>query len=374
MTDVMSPLPRATIGETTFFVDAERPVALVRRADRPELFLTWPELDIGIFSPNVWVHRAPDALWVVYQGDDDVRDDRYPEMVAPDHGVAVRIDVDGSVGVVRFEPMTVVGATRDGLWTSSSPYEKIDHGYRGGELPADWAAPTTLHIHFPGRPTRTLDVDRYVNVVREEACELVLFVNPSPPISHPDYSGFTYEYRCTELVLGAVEQWPEQVKFRDYIAQGWGKPVAQERLDLGFDPFGPSQDPARIDLVAVAGTRWTPVSLTDAQIIQAVKAVTDQFMDAADTYWSPVDGSTRPRAHGVHDTVVDVIGAWPDTVVQVTCRHPYFPTGGIRRSLRIFDDAGRIKFDRYASIHFMEDLDTHALPDLREAKEGILNA
>ena len=128
----------------------------------------------------MWVRRALDALWVVYQGDDDVRDDRYSEMVAPDHGVAVRIDVDGTVGVVRFERMTVVGVTRAGLWTSSSPYEDIDDGYRGGELPADWTAPTTLHIHFPGQPPRTLDVDRYVNVVREEAHGLVLLCSRTP--------------------------------------------------------------------------------------------------------------------------------------------------------------------------------------------------
>ncbi|MDJ0315833.1 hypothetical protein [Arthrobacter antibioticus] len=262
MTDLMSSLPRVTIGETTFFIDAGRPIELARRTGRPDLFLTWPELDIGIFAPNLWVHRAPDALWVVYQGDDDVLDDRYPEMVAPDHGVAVRIDVDGSVGVVRFERMTVVGVTRDGLWTSSSPYEEIDNGYRGGELPVNWAAPTTLHIHFPGQPARTMDVDRYVDGVREEAPGLVLFVNPSPPISHPEDSGFTYEHRCTELVLGTATQWPEHVRFRDYIPRGWGNPGAQERIDLGIDPFAPSQDPALID---VAGTRWALVSLTDSQ-------------------------------------------------------------------------------------------------------------
>lgn len=70
---------------------------------------------------------------------------------------------------------------------------------------------------------------------------------------------------------------------------------------------------------------------------------------------------------------VDVIGEWPETLVHVTCRHSYFPAGRIRRSIRIFDDAGRIKFDRYASIQFMEDLDTHAPPAIREARNGILD-
>ncbi|WP_269044965.1 hypothetical protein [Paenarthrobacter sp. Z7-10] len=177
MTDLMSPLPRATIGETTFFVEDKRPVVVARRKAKPDLFLTWPELDIGIFAPNVWVLQAPDALWVLYQAGDVGGDDRYPDLQAPDFSAVVRIDVDGSVGVVRLGGTPVLGATRAGLWAGSSPGELIDDTYRGGELPTDWA-PTTLHIHVPGQPPRTLHVDRYVNAVREENQGHVLFVNP----------------------------------------------------------------------------------------------------------------------------------------------------------------------------------------------------
>ncbi|WP_269044964.1 hypothetical protein [Paenarthrobacter sp. Z7-10] len=163
------------------------------------------------------------------------------------------------------------------------------------------------------------------------------------------------------------------MKFRDYVPQGWGPPVAPERLELNYNPYVPSHDAAQIDLANAAGSRWKFAGLTDAQKTQAVKALTDQFVDAG-PYWNAPDGTARPLATGVRETQVDVIGEWPGTLVRVTCRHPYFPTGRIRRSIRIFDDAGRIKFDRYASIQFREDLDTHALPELREARNGILDA
>lgn len=371
MTDWMSPLPRTTIGKATFFVDEERPVALVRREAFPDLFLTWPELDVGLFAPHVSVHSASDALWVVYASDDDGGEDQYPALRASSQVLAVRVGTDGSLGHVRAEGVSVVGATRAGLWTSDSMGEEIDDGYRGDDLPRDWAAPTRLHIHLPGRPTRTLEVDRHVNAVQEGDRGHVLFVNPSPPVAHRDGVGINYEYRCAALTLGAVDQWPARVRFRDYVAEGWGTPVAPERLGWYYNPWATGHDPARIDLSAVAGTRWKRVTLTDAQKTQAVSALADQFA-TADSYWRAADGTISPLAEGVHETRVGVLGEWPQTVVQVTCRHPYFPAGRIRRSMRVFDDAGRIKFDRYAGLEFMEDLDTNALPDIREARDGIL--
>lgn len=371
MTDLMAPLPRATIGETTFFVDEERPVALVRRKAMPDLFLTWPDLDAGLFAPQVSLCPAPDALWVLYESGHDGDDDDYTDLHGPSVVVAVRIGVDGSVGFVRTEGTSVVGATSAGLWTGTSLSEQIDDSYRGGELPTDWAMPTMLQIHWPGQSTRTLDVDRYVKAVREEDQGHVLFVNPSPPVAHHGSDMISYEYRCTALALGSADQLPEHVRFRDLVPQGWGTPVEPGRLGPGYDPFGPNHDSARIDLSAVAGTRWTRVTLSDAQKTQAVNALSDQFMDA-DSYWHAADGTTSPLAYGVNETHVDTIWNWPETIVQVTCRHPYFPAGRIRRSIRVFDDPGRIKFDRYEGIAFIEDLDTHALPDVREAKDGIL--
>lgn len=368
----MSPLPRTTIGKTTFFVDEERPVALVRREAEPDLFLAWPELDAGLFVPHVSVYPASDALWVVYESDDDGGDDHYPALRAPSQVLAVRIGTDGSLGHVRTEGVSVVGATRAGLWTSDSMGEKIDDDYRGGDLPTDWAAPTTLLIHLPGRPTRRLEVDRYVNAVQEEDQGHVLFVNPSPPVAHHDGVGIDYEYRCAALAVGTHDQWPTHVRFRDFVPQGWGTPVAPERLGRDHDPWATGQDPVRIDLSSVDGTHWQRVTLTDAQKTQAVSALAEQFANA-DSYWRAADGTTSPLAEGVRETHVGVLGEWPRTVVQVTCRHPYFPAGRIRRSMRVFDDAGRIKFDRYAGLEFMEDLDTTALPDIREARDGVLD-
>ncbi|MGP6206341.1 hypothetical protein [Microbacterium sp. F2] len=53
--------------------------------------------------------------------------------------------------------------------------------------------------------------------------------------------------------------------------------------------------------------------------------------------------------------------------------HPTYPEGRMRRTLRVFDDAGRAVRALYAAIHLMEDLDTRHLPDPERARDGILD-
>lgn len=78
-------------------------------------------------------------------------------------------------------------------------------------------------------------------------------------------------------------------------------------------------------------------------------------------------GETLALTDGVDDARIDVIGHWPDTRVEVSFAHPHYPQGRLRRTYRVFDDAGRIKSTQYASIHLMEDLETGALRGLHVA-------
>lgn len=57
----------------------------------------------------------------------------------------------------------------------------------------------------------------------------------------------------------------------------------------------------------------------------------------------------------------------------MTFRHPHWPEGRLRRSIRVFDDAGRLTTNPYAGIHLMEDLDTRHLPPTSEARDGYLD-
>ena len=61
-------------------------------------FLTWPDLDTEILSPDVSVCAATDALWVLYQSGPDGQEIDYPALHTPTVVVAVRIGVDGSSG------------------------------------------------------------------------------------------------------------------------------------------------------------------------------------------------------------------------------------------------------------------------------------
>jgi hypothetical protein len=80
-------------------------------------------------------------------------------------------------------------------------------------------------------------------------------------------------------------------------------------------------------------------------------------------------GSTGP---GLRDAETTVVGEWPSTRVAVSFRHPHYPQGRLRRSIRVFDDAGRVSPALYASVHLMEDLATRHLPPTSAAKDGIL--
>lgn len=71
--------------------------------------------------------------------------------------------------------------------------------------------------------------------------------------------------------------------------------------------------------------------------------------------------------------------AFPDpqdetaTRVEVSFTHPHHPYGRLRRTLPVFDGAGRAIPALYAAIHLMEDLDTNALPSTGEARDGVLD-
>ncbi len=85
------------------------------------------------------------------------------------------------------------------------------------------------------------------------------------------------------------------------------------------------------------------------------------------------DGGDRPLSQGLAEPRVEVRGEWPGTRVEVSFRHPFFPAGRLRRTLRVFDAAGRFSPPLYASVHLMEDLATSRLPPIEAAVDGILD-
>lgn len=149
----------------------------------------------------------------------------------------------------------------------------------------------------------------------------------------------------------------------------------------GAQPF--SEDELRdvIDVIGVRdvdnepndpGLRWNRVEITEADCESAVAAVRSEFAHLAN-YWRGEDGRTSPLSHGLSDPSVDVEGTWPFTRVEVSFRHPHYVQGRLRRTIRVFDDAGRVSPALYASIHLMEDLSTGRLPSPELAHDGVLD-
>ena len=71
---------------------------------------------------------------------------------------------------------------------------------------------------------------------------------------------------------------------------------------------------------------------------------------------------------------VTVVGDWPRTRVVVAFRHASRPGLLLRRTLPVFDAAGRIATAEYASIHLMEDVETGQLPPASAARDGVLES
>ncbi|PQZ93644.1 hypothetical protein CQ018_08245 [Arthrobacter sp. MYb227] len=370
---LMKPLPRVTIDGTTFLVDEEKPVALVQRSGKPDVFHTWPALEMGILAPYLRLFEGPDALWVCYSWASDGEHDDFAAL-NEDSGVAVvRLGIDGSMGILTLDDASIAGATAQGLWTSSRSTEELDDDYRGDELPAEWCTPTTLQVHAPGIETRSLQIDRYVVAVREESSGLVIFVNPSPPLALPDHhGGMSYHYRCTALELGHLSELPQEIRFRDFVPRGWGPELSAKRLGLEYDPWGTPTEDAIVDLSNIEDTAWKKAVLSQEQIDGAVEAIARQFRDA-DHYWNTENGTTVPLSNGLSQTEVNVVGSWPESTVILTFNYRYRPGVRLRRTLRVFDDSGRVQLNPYASIHLMEDLDTKDLPALSEARGGFLD-
>ncbi|MFL4472974.1 hypothetical protein ACIPVK_03130 [Paeniglutamicibacter sp. MACA_103] len=368
MVDQMHPFPRVAVGDAVIFVDQTRPVAVVRGPGLPDHPVSWPELDIGIISPEISLLSAPDAAWVVYAG---CADEIGPTALGP-HGIqditAVRIGADGSVGHVGANRSRVLGATRHGLWTAPFEVLPIDESYSGGELPEGWAAPMALEVHMPTQATRRVEFDRQVESVGDEEAGTSFLVQPSPPVAHRDSDGFCFEYRRATLVLPVGAELPARVRFRDFVPQGWGELVEDRWED---EPSASSADPEDIDLDGIPGTRWNRAAPTAAQELAAVHGITGQFANM-EAYWRDANGESFPIADGVSDARVDVEGQWPQTRVRISFRHPYYPGGRLRRSIRVFDEAGRIMIHEYAGIHLMEDLDTNDLPDIGEEHGSVL--
>lgn len=372
----MDEFPTVVIGGTEIVVDQSRPVAAVLTTDGEVRFATWPNLPVEPIEPEPVLLPAPDSAWISYPpATVSMMDDSHDALLLNRDTPAVQVRPDGSTSVVRLGDRHAIGATSGLLWTTPLRQQVVDESYRGGPMPAGWEEPTLLTGVRPDGSTTELRVDRYVMAVFEEDDLIHLVLAPTPPIAEPDgYGGCSYAYRISELTLPVVRPIPTRLRFLDHHPDGIGPAIEPRRCWWTPHAYGMPAAPARtIDLSEVPGSRWTlTTNLTTEQIRHATEAARNWFGDPNE-YWHGEDGSTSPLAPGVHDAEVHIEDDWPATRSVVTFRHPHWPEGRLRRSIRVFDQAGRLTTNPYAGIHLMEDLDTGHLPPPSQARNGYLD-
>lgn len=333
-------------------VHLDDPVATIDAVERERQVVSWPDLHVGHRSVTSTVMAGPSGVWVVYRPMES-EDLSFPEGDA----AAVHVSADGSV--TRFtmlEDTQPIGVTSHGLWLDSG-------GFPDHNDPTERQDRRRLSVLATDGSTRIVLTDRKAAFVFEDQASARLVVYDGPPDANRDGRGVTHRYRYAVWRLPAYL--PARLRAADMHAEALDEDALREALATKM--------PVTIEESSTQPERsWDVVPLAPADQTAAIESVKREFDHLID-YWRAPDGRTSPLSRGLADPRVESIDEWPRTRVEVSFTHPSYPEVRLRRTLRVFDDAGRARPALYAAIHLMEDLATRALPEPQKARGGILD-
>lgn len=336
-------------------VSLTEPIAVIQQSGETDQMISWPDLPIGLISPHVTVLSAPDGAWLLYtpMGKDAGQ--------LPENGAtALHISPKGTL-TPFFDLVHVshLGTTRHGLWLSVRQWDaNVDEE-------ADWLIDRTLLILSADRGTHRTIIDRMPAAAFEDdrAAHLVVYTS-APDALRDDHGGTSYTYRFSRIDLPAGDP-PSTLR----ITEHQPIPVEENQIPGRSRNEEPRTYPITADDPRAS---WTLVDLPSDQKNAAVEAICAEFVHL-DAYWTAPSGAKKPLSDGLSGTHIDVVDDWPNTRVDVSFAHPYHPEGRLRRTFRVFDDAGRIRPTEFAAIHLMEDLDTRDLPPVTNPHNNILD-
>ncbi|WP_208739934.1 hypothetical protein [Arthrobacter agilis] len=348
------------VADSLIRVSISEPVAVIRNLKHPDRVITWADLPVGLINPHMRVAAASTGVWVLYTPAtaDEMREDE--GTASQVISTAIHISQAGDVTwFMDLMNVHLIGTTRHGawLWSGRSDVNVDDQ--------AQWLKARELLLLDAGGRTHRTSIDRIPLLAFEAGSSPYLVVYASAPEAlHDRYggTGYTYRYQQIEVPTGGL---PAVLRANELPST----PI--EEIDI---PGWSEGDAPQINPV-VAGdphVSWDRVNLPEEQKKAAVEALCAEF-DRLESYWRTPGGEMVPLTDGVADARVDVVGDWPQTQVEVSFIHPHYRQGRLRRTYRVFDDAGRIKSWQYASIHLMEDLDTGVLPPHKVALNTILD-
>ena len=340
------------VGAPRIVVSVDDPCAVIRLPGQSDVVASWPDLDVGVRATSSTVMGAPTGAWVFYrplEADDSAIPEGTP--------AAVHIGVDGDVtrftGLTEHQPL---GVTRHGLWLTPDSFPDPNSE-------AAWRGDHHATVLSPDGTARGITLDRRIAFALDDGrrSRLILY-RDAPTATRGRLGGTTYTYRYIGVAL------TDELVIVPHVADCEPEPFDEHELLDAMEQMAPQPpDDPPFD----PDTPWKMINLSEDDKDAAVRSVLREF-DHLANYWRAPDGRTSPLSHGLGDPRVEAVDEWPTTRVEVSFTHPHYPEGRLRRSLHVFDDAGRIRPAMYASIHLMEDLETAALPDTSRAQDGIL--
>lgn len=340
---------------TLIRVSLTEPIAVLQQAGETDRIISWPDLSIGHLSPHVTVTPASDGAWILYQ---PINSDT--GQLPHDTTTALHISPDGQLTpFFDLAHVSHLGTTRHGLWLSTRQWDA------NVDTAADWLVDRTLLILSADEGVHRITIDRMPAAVfdDDQAAHLVVYTS-APDARRDDYGGASYTYRFSQIELPAGDL-PPTLR----ITEHQSVPVNEDQI-----PGRSRDEKLKLDSITTDDPRaaWTLIDLPSDQKKAAIEALCAKFAHL-DAYWAAPSGAKTPLSDGLNATQIDIAEDWPNTRVDVSFAHPYYPEGRLRRTFRVFDNAGRITPTEYASIHLMEDLDTRDLPPITNAHNNILD-
>ena len=340
------------VGAVRIVVSVDGPYAVVRRPGSRDVVVSWPDLDVGPRATSCTVLGAPTGAWVFYRPL-AAEDPALPEGTA----AAVHVDVDGHV--TRFTGLTdqpPLGVTRHGLWLASERFPDPENE-------AAWHGEHDAAVLSPDGTARAFTIDRRIAFAIDDSGRSRLIVyTGAPAATRGRLGGTTYTYRYVGVPL--TDELVDVNRLADLETKPFDEHELLEAM-TSMAPQPPDEPPLDPNIP------WKMVSLSEDDKNSAVRSVLREF-DHLANYWHAPDGRASPLSPGLSNPHVEAVDEWPTTRVAVSFTHPHYPEGRLRRSIHVFDEAGRIRPAMYAAIHLMEDLETMALPDTSSARDGIL--
>ena len=342
-----------TVGASRITVSRDHPVAVVQSPGAEDVVASWPDLDVGLRAVSTTVLGAPTGAWVFYRPWEP-GDGSLPRATA----AAVHIDADGTVTrSTQVAAERLCGATRHGLWLTSD-------GLPDPDDEAGWRSEQHAIVIGPEGIARAVTIDRRVVLVADDGTAIRLILYRGAPVARRDgHGGASYSHPYLTVRLPAAL--PDVIRVADLEAE-------QLEEDQFMDVLRASVPRILDVLPGEPEVRWNLVSLSSEEKAAAIRSVVSEFAELT-SYWRGEDGRSLPLSPGLGDPLIEVVDDWPRTRVEVSFTHPRYPEGRLRRTLRVFDGAGRAQPALYASVHLMEDLDAGGLPDVGEARDGILD-